>query len=750
MTSHRSSQDSHHYQYVGPYRLEKTLGKGQTGLVKLGVHCITGRKVAIKIINREKLSESVLQKVEREIAIMKLIEHPHVLGLFDVYENKKYLYLILEHVSGGELFDYLVKKGRLTPKEARRFFRQIISALDFCHSHSICHRDLKPENLLLDEKNNIRIADFGMASLQMDGSMLETSCGSPHYACPEVIRGEKYDGRRADVWSCGVILYALLVGALPFDDDNLRQLLEKVKRGVFHIPHFVPPECQDLLRGMIEVCPDKRMTLAEVTRHPWVIAGSKSELELELPMKEAVQTHIIPTVEDLDPDVLSSMTSLGCFKDREKLVQELLNTTHNTEKVVYFLLLDRKRRKPAYEDETEVIIRNRSETAFSTSLPCPIPTDPPRKRVDTCQINGRSGPRYSFEMLSDGSPLTPRRYPYGRSRRSSMSSSLHVTSPAVSPLSSPKPTPRGTPSEESSPLNTPPGSPSMNQPYWKSRLNTIKSSFLGSPRFHRRKMQTPSASDEVSLTPDSSPELTKRSWFGSLMTNERDETHVILVKDRPLSSVKADLIHAFLSISDLCHSVISPMSFRVEYKRAGGPTMFQRNVRFHADIALVSAGTHDGPLSTVDRRSSTDKPAVYCISFTLISGPIRRFKRICEHIQAQILGRRSHRSPSRLSRRPTSELSESSSCGSESMSPTPSRHTMTTSDDIAVVTSAGASAVISRCKSDQDAAADIFEREAKMVTTSHRGRGSSEDSRPLLLNGRRMSYDLKNPSKDKL
>ena len=125
------------------------------------------------------------------------------------------------------------------------------------------HRDLKPENLLLDDKNNIKIADFGMASLQPVGSMLETSCGSPHYACPEVIRGEKYDGRRADVWSCGVILYALLVGALPFDDDNLRQLLEKVKRGQFHIPHFVPPDCQNLLRGMIEVNPEKRMTVSD-------------------------------------------------------------------------------------------------------------------------------------------------------------------------------------------------------------------------------------------------------------------------------------------------------------------------------------------------------------------------------------------------------------------------------------------------------------------------------------------------------
>jgi BR serine/threonine kinase len=295
------------------------------GLVKLGVHCVMGRKVAIKIINREKLSESVLMKVEREIAIMKLIDHPHVLGLSDVYENKKYLYLVLEHVSGGELFDYLVKKGRLTPKEARRFFRQIISALDFCHSHSICHRDLKPENLLLDEKNNIKIADFGMASLQPAGSMLETSCGSPHYACPEVIRGEKYDGRKADVWSCGVILYALLVGALPFDDDNLRQLLEKVKRGVFHIPHFVPPDCQNLLRGMIEVNPDKRLTLADINRHPWVTAGGKGELELELPMMEVVQTHIIPSIDAMDPDVLQAISSLGCFKDRDKLIQELLS-----------------------------------------------------------------------------------------------------------------------------------------------------------------------------------------------------------------------------------------------------------------------------------------------------------------------------------------------------------------------------------------------------------------------------------------
>ncbi|XP_031629810.1 serine/threonine-protein kinase BRSK1 isoform X2 [Contarinia nasturtii] len=734
------------HQYVGPYRLEKTLGKGQTGLVKLGVHCVLGKKVAIKIINREKLSESVLMKVEREIAIMKLIDHPHVLGLSDVYENKKYLYLVLELVSGGELFDYLVKKGRLTPKEARKFFRQIISALDFCHSHSICHRDLKPENLLLDEKNNIKIADFGMASLQPAGSMLETSCGSPHYACPEVIRGEKYDGRRADVWSCGVILYALLVGALPFDDDNLRQLLEKVKRGVFHIPHFVPPDCQSLLRGMIEVNPDKRLTLGEINRHPWVTAGGKGELELELPMMEVVQTHVLPSASSVDPDVLNAICSLGCFKEKEKLIQELMSPNHNTEKVIYFLLLERKRRRPALEDDDEAI-RPRPNTEVS---------DPPKKRLDTCRINGQNS--YNFGQISEGSPITTRRQAFNfrsysntrnHNRRSptpsARSASYHSptrnpqqalsrpSSPATSARHSthspsiggrtvqPKsqqqsedqqqtqttstqqpqlqlqssnqshdtsnydqqqsgahhransgPTIAISLFPESENSNWPvPNSPHLsaanasNAPspamtastcsnassqLWKTRLTNIKNSFLGSPRFHRRKLQV--SSDEVYLTPDSSPELTKRSWFGNLMTTEKDETFTVLVKGKPLATVKAHLIHAFLSMAELSHSVISPMSFRVEYKRNGtGPAMFQRHVRFQVDLSAIC-------------KQEEVSDTLFAITFTLLSGNIRRFRRICEHIQSQVCSKRfsGPNSPPRV----TNAVSESSSCGSDS------------------------------------------------------------------------------------
>ncbi|XP_057409635.1 serine/threonine-protein kinase BRSK2 isoform X1 [Balaenoptera acutorostrata] len=670
-----------HAQYVGPYRLEKTLGKGQTGLVKLGIHCVTCQKVAVKIVNREKLSESVLMKVEREIAILKLIEHPHVLKLHDVYENKKYLYLVLEHVSGGELFDYLVKKGRLTPKEARKFFRQIISALDFCHSHSICHRDLKPENLLLDEKNNIRVADFGMASLQVGDSLLETSCGSPHYACPEVIRGEKYDGRKADVWSCGVILFALLVGALPFDDDNLRQLLEKVKRGVFHMPHFIPPDCQSLLRGMIEVDATRRLTLEHIQKHIWYIGG-KNEPEPEQPVPRKVQLRSLPSLEDIDPDVLDSMHSLGCFRDRNKLLQDLLSEEENQEKMIYFLLLDRKERYPSHEDE---------------DLPPRNEIDPPRKRVDSPMLNrhGKRRPeRKSMEVLSvtdGGSPVPARRAiemaQHGQSKAmfsksldiaeahpqfskedrmagagaqgsrsisgaSSGLSTSPLSSPRVtphpSPRGSPLPTPKGTPvhtpkeSPAGTPNPTPPSSPSVGGVPWRTRLNSIKNSFLGSPRFHRRKLQVPTPEEMSNLTPESSPELAKKSWFGNFINLEKEEQIFLVIKDKPLSSIKADIVHAFLSIPSLSHSVISQTSFRAEYKATGGPAVFQKPVKFQVDITYTEGG------------AAQKENGVYSVTFTLLSGPSRRFKRVVETIQTQLLS--THDQPS------AQHLSDTTNC----------------------------------------------------------------------------------------
>ncbi|XP_078239811.1 serine/threonine-protein kinase BRSK2 isoform X23 [Pogona vitticeps] len=610
----KEGSGAQHAQYVGPYRLEKTLGKGQTGLVKLGVHCVTCQKVAIKIVNREKLSESVLMKVEREIAILKLIEHPHVLKLHDVYENKKYLYLVLEHVSGGELFDYLVKKGRLTPKEARKFFRQIISALDFCHSHSIW---------------------------------------SPHYACPEVIRGEKYDGRKADVWSCGVILFALLVGALPFDDDNLRQLLEKVKRGVFHMPHFIPPDCQNLLRGMIEVDASKRLTLEHIQKHIWYIGG-KNEPEPEQPVPRKVQIRSLPSLEDIDPDVLDSMHSLGCFRDRNKLLQDLLSEEENQEKMIYFLLLDRKERYPSHEDE---------------DLPPRNEIDPPRKRVDSPMLNrhGKRRPeRKSMEVLSvtdGGSPVPARRAiemaQHGqRSRSISGASSGLSTSPLSSPRVTPHPSPRGSPlptpkgtpvhtpkeSPAGTPNPTPPSSPSIGGMPWRTRLNSIKNSFLGSPRFHRRKLQVPTPEEMSNLTPESSPELAKKSWFGNFINLEKEEQIFVVIKDKPLSSIKADIVHAFLSIPSLSHSVISQTSFRAEYKSTGGPAVFQKPVKFQVDITYTEGG------------EAQKENGIYSVTFTLLSGPSRRFKRVVETIQAQLLSTHDQPSVQQLSGSPLSNF----------------------------------------------------------------------------------------------
>eukprot|EP01089_Gocevia_fonbrunei_P000284 TRINITY_DN10298_c0_g1_i1.p1 TRINITY_DN10298_c0_g1~~TRINITY_DN10298_c0_g1_i1.p1 ORF type:complete len:305 (+),score=37.45 TRINITY_DN10298_c0_g1_i1:176-1090(+) len=249
-------------------------------------------------------------------------------------------FLILEYVEGGELFEYLVKKGNLEPREALHFFEEILQGLEYCHAHLICHRDLKPENLLLDSNNNIKIADFGMASLMEDGSLLETSCGSPHYASPEVIMGKKYDGKQADVWSLGVILYALLTGSLPFDDDNIRQLLSKVKSGIFSMPQYLPHSLKDLLWKMLTVEPEKRITIAEIKRHPWLVE-CKSKLANDSSDVNHIESRMALPITSFDEDILRNLQSLG-WEDRDTLLQNLTSPQYTLQKVFYKLLEERK------------------------------------------------------------------------------------------------------------------------------------------------------------------------------------------------------------------------------------------------------------------------------------------------------------------------------------------------------------------------------------------------------------------------
>eukprot|EP01104_Vermistella_antarctica_P017388 TRINITY_DN615_c0_g1_i3.p1 TRINITY_DN615_c0_g1~~TRINITY_DN615_c0_g1_i3.p1 ORF type:complete len:746 (+),score=197.02 TRINITY_DN615_c0_g1_i3:596-2833(+) len=345
---------------VGPYILGKALGAGSTGRVKLGFHKDTGEKVAVKIVDKEYLTQrpNMRKKLEREIAVMKLLDHPHVLKMYDVYETDHYLFLILDYVEGGELFDYLVHKGSLDSSEALKFFQQIVEGIDYCHSHLVCHRDLKPENLLIDHNRNIKIADFGMAALMRDGTQLETSCGSPHYASPEVVLGTRYDGRAADVWSCGVILYALLTGKLPFDDDNIRKLLAKVKTGVYSMPQYLHKDIRDIISRMLTVDPKERISLPNVKSHQWfsskVLGGVHAPITPVNALLNECESDPASAegLVDLDEELVRTLICMGWGTHLE-VGDALQSDESNLEKVYYRLLEKRKKCEEASPHGTD-------------------------------------------------------------------------------------------------------------------------------------------------------------------------------------------------------------------------------------------------------------------------------------------------------------------------------------------------------------------------------------------------------------
>lgn len=262
---------------TGKYKLLKTIGKGNFAKVKLAKHIPTGVEVAIKIIDKTALNPSSLQKLFREVRIMKQLDHPNIVKLYQVIENETTLYLVMEYASGGELFDYLVAHGRMKEKEARAKFRQIVSAVQYLHSKNVIHRDLKAENLLLDSAMNIKIADFGFSNTFSPGNKLDTFCGSPPYAAPELFQGKKYDGPEVDVWSLGVILYTLVSGSLPFDGQNLKELRERVLRGKYRVPFYLSTDCENLVKKFLVLNPARRGTLETIMRDKWMNMGYEEE-----------------------------------------------------------------------------------------------------------------------------------------------------------------------------------------------------------------------------------------------------------------------------------------------------------------------------------------------------------------------------------------------------------------------------------------------------------------------------------------
>lgn len=319
---------------IGRYQIIKTLGEGSFGKVKLAYHMATHQRVALKIINRKTLSKSDMQgRVEREISYLRLLRHPHIIKLYDVIKSKDEIIMVIEF-AGKELFDYIVQRGKMPEEEARRFFQQIISAVEYCHRHKIVHRDLKPENLLLDDDLNVKIADFGLSNIMTDGNFLKTSCGSPNYAAPEVISGKLYAGPEVDVWSCGVILYVMLCGRLPFDDEFIPVLFKKISGGIYSLPSYLSSGAKQLLERMLVVNPLNRITVQQIMEDPW--------------FKVNIKSYLLP--ENSRDDELNGDKKLREKDIDEKLVGTLGRTMGYDKEQVYEALLKGKR-----DEDNEII-----------------------------------------------------------------------------------------------------------------------------------------------------------------------------------------------------------------------------------------------------------------------------------------------------------------------------------------------------------------------------------------------------------
>ena len=320
----------------GHYKVEKVLGTGSYGKVKLATNMKTGKKVALKFILKSSIKkESHLVRIKREVRLLKLLHHPNIVQLYEASETNQEIILTMEHATGGELFDYIVAHKRIREPEARRLFRQIISAVDYCHQNCVIHRDLKPENLLLDEKRNIKIIDFGFANTFDPDGMLATFCGSPYYASPEMITGQKYIGPEVDIWSLGIILYVMLCGFLPFEDKHVKDLYRKILSGSYSFPNHVSPTARDLISKMIVVPRSGRIKLSDLKSHPWIVENYGDSLDSMMPVR--------PMLSQLDEVILAKLDSYGYHK--ESAVQKILNDPKSPAFCAYYLVKERIERE---------------------------------------------------------------------------------------------------------------------------------------------------------------------------------------------------------------------------------------------------------------------------------------------------------------------------------------------------------------------------------------------------------------------
>ncbi|KAK4767575.1 hypothetical protein SAY86_015325 [Trapa natans] len=296
------------------YELGRLLGQGTFAKVYHARNIKTGQNVAIKVIDKEKvLKVGLIDQIKREISVMRLVRHPNIVQLYEVMASKTKIYFSMEYVRGGELFNKLLK-GKLNEDAARKYFQQLIQAVDFCHSRGVYHRDLKPENLLLDENGDLKVSDFGLSALwdsrRQDG-LLHTTCGTPAYVAPEVINMKGYDGAKADIWSCGVVLYVLMAGYLPFQDSNLMGMYKRIIKSDFKCPPWFPQEVRTLLSKILDPNPSTRITVEKIRENSWFRRGFKQCQTLHRPLSETnlVTKDVHAAFSPSDPNDKLSSTS---------------------------------------------------------------------------------------------------------------------------------------------------------------------------------------------------------------------------------------------------------------------------------------------------------------------------------------------------------------------------------------------------------------------------------------------------------
>ncbi|KAJ3297919.1 Map microtubule affinity-regulating kinase [Borealophlyctis nickersoniae] len=382
---------------IGNYIISKTLGEGNFAKVKLAKHKLTGVEVAIKVIDKTTLDDKKLSKLYREVRIMKLLHHPNIVKLYEVIETKHTVFLVMEYSAGGELYDYLVVHGRMKEKEARAKFRQILSAVSYCHKKRVIHRDLKAENLLLDANLDIKIADFGFSNLYDPDSKLDTFCGSPPYAAPELFQGRRYTGPEVDIWSLGVILYVLTTGCLPFDGKNLQEMRESVCRGKYRIPFYLSDSCEKLLRKFLIRDPYKRSGLEMLIDDPWINEGySDSPIASDLSQRVEEDESIIKLMEQK-------------YKiDRETIVQGLRENVYDETTAIYYLLYYEKDMRVNLTADVTALPASASNTLPAISGP-PSVHEPATSPVAAAVPHGRdsAGAKPAMMPIDEDGVLPP-------------------------------------------------------------------------------------------------------------------------------------------------------------------------------------------------------------------------------------------------------------------------------------------------------------------------------------------------------